>query len=337
MDEEAPRRRRRAEDRQVHREIEKSLKPKKRTMDRFEAGLTPRKGPEGCARATPRSHYHGTATTLGEEAPSPGVAGHKAGVDAVRAVIEVFAEEGSRPTLFAFLQRELAASGGRSQRADELLSRGPAPRGAQARRERHPPAHHRRSHAFPSGVAGGHAEAEAATAGTCFLQVAANYGGQWDRSGCTAPGARGSVAAPGGDDTCRAVPGLPGDRRPAAARPAHPHRRRRVSHQQFPSLRWPTPSCIRPVLARLQARGDAGCSGGISPSASAACKTSEQAEAEARPSALKQRSSRRWCFAHRAGVVFPFPKGLGVLRPVHRRAVVSLNWEWRVWPAEVAQ
>ncbi|MHB0764990.1 polyprenyl diphosphate synthase [Stutzerimonas sp. NM35] len=113
----------------------------------------------------------------------PGVAGHKAGVDAVRAVIEVCAEEGVEVlTLFAFSSEnwqrpadevgalmELFLSALRRE-ARKLNENGISLRiiGDRTR------FHHELQMAM--------AEAEAMTAGNdrFVLQVAANYGGQWD-------------------------------------------------------------------------------------------------------------------------------------------------------------
>lgn len=113
----------------------------------------------------------------------PGVAGHKAGVDAVRAVIEVCAEEGVEVlTLFAFSSEnwqrpadevgalmELFLTALRRE-ARKLNENGISLRIIGDRGRFHPE------------LQVAMAEAEAMTAGSdrFVLQVAANYGGQWD-------------------------------------------------------------------------------------------------------------------------------------------------------------
>jgi len=113
----------------------------------------------------------------------PGVAGHKAGVDAVRAVIEVCAEEGVEVlTLFAFSSEnwqrpadevgalmELFLTALRRE-ARKLNENGISLRIIGDRTRFHPE------------LQVAMAEAEAITAGSdrFVLQVAANYGGQWD-------------------------------------------------------------------------------------------------------------------------------------------------------------
>ncbi len=113
----------------------------------------------------------------------PGVAGHTAGVDAVRAVIEVCAEAGVEVlTLFAFSsenwQRPADEVGALMElflralrrEAKRLANNGIRLRiiGERAR--------------FSAELQAAMAEAEALTAGgeRLLLQVAANYGGQWD-------------------------------------------------------------------------------------------------------------------------------------------------------------
>lgn len=113
----------------------------------------------------------------------PGVAGHKAGVDAVRAVIEVCAESGVEVlTLFAFSSEnwdrpaeevgalmELFLSALRRE-ARRLNANGISLRIIGDRSRFHPE------------LQNAMREAEALTAGNdrFILQVAANYGGQWD-------------------------------------------------------------------------------------------------------------------------------------------------------------
>lgn len=113
----------------------------------------------------------------------PGVAGHKAGVDAVRAVIKVCAEAGVEVlTLFAFSSEnwqrpaeevgalmELFLSALRRE-AKKLKENQIGLRIVGDRARFHPE------------LQAAMAAAEAETAGECkfILQVAANYGGQWD-------------------------------------------------------------------------------------------------------------------------------------------------------------
>ncbi|UQY35745.1 di-trans,poly-cis-decaprenylcistransferase [Pseudomonas fulva] len=116
----------------------------------------------------------------------PGVAGHKAGVDAVRAVIEVCADSGVEVlTLFAFSSEnwqrpadevgalmELFLSALRRE-ARKLDENGISLRIIGDRSRFHPE------------LQAAMREAEAATAGAAgekrfILQIAANYGGQWD-------------------------------------------------------------------------------------------------------------------------------------------------------------
>lgn len=116
----------------------------------------------------------------------PGVAGHKAGVDAVRAVIEVCADSGVEVlTLFAFSSEnwqrpadevgalmELFLSALRRE-ARKLDENGISLRIIGDRARFHPE------------LQAAMREAEAATAGVAgekrfILQIAANYGGQWD-------------------------------------------------------------------------------------------------------------------------------------------------------------
>jgi undecaprenyl diphosphate synthase len=113
----------------------------------------------------------------------PGVAGHKAGVDAVRAVIEVCAEAGVEVlTLFAF------SSENWQRPADEVGALMELFLGAlrrEARRLKQNGIRLRiigdRSRFHPE-LQAAMAEAEAQTDGEhrFVLQVAANYGGQWD-------------------------------------------------------------------------------------------------------------------------------------------------------------
>ncbi|MNM98167.1 Ditrans,polycis-undecaprenyl-diphosphate synthase [compost metagenome] len=113
----------------------------------------------------------------------PGVAGHKAGVDAVRAVIEVCAEAGVEVlTLFAFSsenwQRPADEVGALMElflmalrrEAKKLVSNGIRLRVLGDRTRFHPELQ----------AAIGEAEAQAAGGTGMLLQVAANYGGQWD-------------------------------------------------------------------------------------------------------------------------------------------------------------
>jgi len=113
----------------------------------------------------------------------PGVAGHKAGVDAVRAVIEVCAEAGVEVlTLFAFSSEnwqrpaeEVSALmelflGALRREAKKLDANGISLRIIGDRSRFHPE------------LQAAMRDAEAQTAGNkrFVLQVAANYGGQWD-------------------------------------------------------------------------------------------------------------------------------------------------------------
>ncbi|HTO20744.1 MAG TPA: polyprenyl diphosphate synthase [Pseudomonas sp.] len=112
----------------------------------------------------------------------PGVAGHKAGVDAVRAVIEVCVESGVEVlTLFAFSSEnwqrpaeEVGALmelflGALRREARKLSQNGIRLRIIGDRSRFHPE------------LQAAMAEAEALTSeGRFLLQVAANYGGQWD-------------------------------------------------------------------------------------------------------------------------------------------------------------
>ena len=113
----------------------------------------------------------------------PGVAGHKAGVDAVRAVIEVCAESGVEVlTLFAFSsenwQRPADEVGALMELFFSALRR-------EARRLNENNISLRiigdRSRFHPE-LQAAMREAEALTAGNnrFILQIAANYGGQWD-------------------------------------------------------------------------------------------------------------------------------------------------------------
>ena len=113
----------------------------------------------------------------------PGVAGHKAGVDAVRAVIEVCAEAGVEVlTLFAFSsenwQRPADEVGALMELFFTALRR-------EAKRLNENKISLRiigdRSRFHPE-LQAAMREAEALTAGNdrFILQVAANYGGQWD-------------------------------------------------------------------------------------------------------------------------------------------------------------
>lgn len=113
----------------------------------------------------------------------PGVAGHKAGVDAVRAVIEVCAESGVEVlTLFAFSsenwQRPAAEVGALMELFLSALRR-------EAKKLKDNAISLRiigdRSRFHPE-LQAAMREAEQATAGESrfILQVAANYGGQWD-------------------------------------------------------------------------------------------------------------------------------------------------------------
>jgi undecaprenyl diphosphate synthase len=113
----------------------------------------------------------------------PGVAGHKAGVDAVRAVIEVCAEAGVEVlTLFAF------SSENWQRPADEVSALMELFLGALRREAKKLDANDislriigDRSRFHPE-LQAAMREAEARTAGErrFVLQVAANYGGQWD-------------------------------------------------------------------------------------------------------------------------------------------------------------
>ena len=113
----------------------------------------------------------------------PGVAGHKAGVDAVRAVIEVCAESGVEVlTLFAFSsenwQRPAEEVGALMELFFSALRR-------EARRLNENNISLRiigdRTRFHPE-LQAAMREAEALTAGSnrFILQIAANYGGQWD-------------------------------------------------------------------------------------------------------------------------------------------------------------
>ena len=113
----------------------------------------------------------------------PGVAGHKAGVDAVRAVIEVCAEAGVEVlTLFAFSSENWQRPAEEVGALMELFL-------SALRRE----ARKLKENAISLRIIGDHSrfhpelqaamrEAEQQTAGESrfVLQVAANYGGQWD-------------------------------------------------------------------------------------------------------------------------------------------------------------
>lgn len=113
----------------------------------------------------------------------PGVAGHKAGVDAVRAVIEVCAEAGVEVlTLFAF------SSENWQRPADEVSALMELFLVALRREVRKLDENGIRLRIigdrtrFHPELQAAMREAEAATAGNTrfLLQVAANYGGQWD-------------------------------------------------------------------------------------------------------------------------------------------------------------
>jgi undecaprenyl diphosphate synthase len=113
----------------------------------------------------------------------PGVAGHKAGVDAVRAVIEVCAEAGVEVlTLFAFSsenwQRPAAEVGALMELFLSALRREAKRLAENGIRLRIIGDRTRFHHELQVAMA----EAEALTAGhdKFVLQVAANYGGQWD-------------------------------------------------------------------------------------------------------------------------------------------------------------
>ena len=112
----------------------------------------------------------------------PGVAGHMAGVDAVRAVIEVCVESGVEVlTLFAF------SSENWQRPADEVSALMELFLGALRREARKLSQNHIRLRIigdrsrFHPELQAAMAEAEAlAGNGRFLLQVAANYGGQWD-------------------------------------------------------------------------------------------------------------------------------------------------------------
>ena len=105
----------------------------------------------------------------------PGLAGHKAGVDAVRAVIKVCAEAGVEVlTLFAFSsenwQRPAEEVGALRRESRKLNANGIQLRIIGDRSRFHPELQ----------LAMQQAEAETAGNHRFVLQVAANYGGQWD-------------------------------------------------------------------------------------------------------------------------------------------------------------
>lgn len=113
----------------------------------------------------------------------PGVAGHKAGVDAVRAVIEVCAEAGVEVlTLFAFSSENWQRPDDEVGALMELFL------GALRREVRRLDANDIRLRIigdrsrFHPELQAAMARAEAITADNsrCVLQIAANYGGQWD-------------------------------------------------------------------------------------------------------------------------------------------------------------
>jgi undecaprenyl diphosphate synthase len=113
----------------------------------------------------------------------PGVAGHKAGVDAVRAVIEVCAEAGVEVlTLFAFSSENWERPADEVSALMDLFFKALR---REARRLNENNISLRiigdRSRFHPE-LQAAMREAEAMTAGTnrFVLQIAANYGGQWD-------------------------------------------------------------------------------------------------------------------------------------------------------------
>ena len=113
----------------------------------------------------------------------PGVAGHKAGVDAVRAVIEVFAQAGVEVlTLFAFSSENWQRPAAEVSALMELFFRALR---REAKRLNENEISLRiigdRSRFHPD-LQKAMSEAEAMTVGEgrFVLQIAANYGGQWD-------------------------------------------------------------------------------------------------------------------------------------------------------------
>jgi hypothetical protein len=105
-------------------------------------------------------------------------------------------------------------------------------------------------------------EAEAMTAGNnrFMLQIAANYGGQWDIAGCPAAGPEVQAGHLRPEDITPNVADLSGNRRAAVAGPCASAPVASTASAISCCGSWPIPSCIlRPVLAGLQTRCHAQC------------------------------------------------------------------------------
>ena len=159
----------------------------------------------------------------------PGVAGHKAGVDAVRAVIEVCAKSGVEVlTLFAFSSENWQRPAEEVGALMELFF-------SALRREAKRLNENNISLRIIGDRSRFHPELQAA------MREAEALTGRYH------PGSAADV---------------PGNRRAAAAGPVHPHRWR-APHQQFPVVATGLRRVVllRPVLAGLQTRGHAQCPG----------------------------------------------------------------------------
>ncbi len=189
----------------------------------------------------------------------PGVAGHKAGVDAVRAVIEVCAEAKVEVlTLFAFSsenwQRPAEEVGALMELFFTALRR-------ETKRLNENDISLRiigdRSRFHPE-LQAAMREAEVRTSGNSrfVLQIAANYGGQWD----IAQAAQRLEVQAGHLQPDEITPDLLQSCLATGDLPSH---RRRAPHQQFPALAAGLRRAVllRPVLAGLQTRCHARCAG----------------------------------------------------------------------------
>ena len=262
----------------------------------------------------------------------PGVAGHKAGVDAVRAVIEVCAEAGVEVlTLFAF------SSENWQRPADEVSALMELFLVALRREVRKLDENGIRLRIigdrtrFHPELQAAMREAEAATAGNTrfLLQVAANYGGQWDIVQAAQRLARevqgGHLAAD--DISAELLQGclVTGDQ-PLPDLCIRTGGEHRISN--FFSGSWPTPSCISPTCSGpTSSTRRCGLPWRISPSASAA---SARPASKSRPRPVRHAETTdhhgAGAFAHCAGWFFLLE---GAFFALFIGAVVSLGaWEW---------
>ena len=229
---------------------------------------------------------------------------------------------GRGPHPVRVLQRELAASGGRSQRADGAVSRGPAPRGALDENGIRLRIIGDRTRFHPE-LQAAMREAEAATAGNTrfLLQVAANYGVSGIIVQAAQRLAREIRRAPGGGRYLRrAAQGclVTGDQ--PLPDLCIPHRRR-ASHQQFPPPgSWLCRAVfLRPVLADFK---HAAMRAALAQFSKRQRRFGKTSDSKSRPRPVRHAESTDH---HGAGAPCPSrwvsfsPSRRGVLRPVHRR------------------